>query len=566
MLVAVSVGCHLSAREEARSGIRFRNAGTRAGVNGITICGKQRKTSVIEVNGGGVCWLDYNNDGLLDLYVVNGGTLEDLSSERKGGRSSHHNYLYRNNGDGTFTDVTEKAAIGAFRWGTGCAAADYNNDGFTDLFLANIGESNLFRNNGDGTFTDVAKSAGVSGGFQWHTGAAFADYDGDGHLDLYVSAYVDLPQMFETQKQCPWQGMQVFCGPGGLKGAPDRLYHNNGDGTFTDVTRQAGVEDRDLLYGLTVTFEDFDNDGRPDLFVANDRGRNYLYHNLGNGKFEESGETWGVAYPIEGKAQANMGVAVGDYDHNGTMDLLVTTFSQDHFTLFHNTGKRLFFDVSGETGIASATHPFLGWGAVFADLDNDGWLDLFTSNGHVYPEAEKANGVMEKYLQRPLVFRQSTPGVFTEVGRQSGLAGLPAFSSRGAAYADFDNDGDIDMVYTNLDAPPTILENVSNPQHWVTVRTIGTRSNRDGIGARVKLTAGDLVQYASVRSGESYLSGNDPRVHFGLGQKSNIDGLEIRWPSGQVERLRSVPLDRIVSIEEGKGITQVLEARKQLAK
>ncbi len=566
LVLVTAVGLHLIASEEARSSIRLRDAGARAGLNGITICGKQRKTSVIEVNGSGVCWLDYNNDGLLDLYVVNGGTLEDLNAQSNGGRSSHHNYLYRNNGDGTFTDVTEKAGVEAFRWGTGCAAADYDNDGFTDLFLSNIGESNLYRNNGDGTFTDVAKSAGVSGGFQWHTGAAFADYDGDGRLDLYVPAYIDLLQMLEAQKQCPWQGMQVFCGPGGLKGAPDRLYHNNGDGTFSDVTRQAGMEDRDLLYGLTATWEDFDNDGRPDLVVANDRGRNYLYHNLGNGKFEEAGETWGVAYPIEAKAQANMGIAVGDYDHNGTMDLLVTTFSQDHFTLYHNTGKRLFFDVSGETGIASATHPFLGWGAFFLDLDNDGWLDLFTSNGHVYPEAEKAHGVMEKYVQRPLVFRQSTPGVFTEVGRQSGLAGLPLFSSRGAAYADFDNDGDIDIVYTNMDAAPTLLENVSSPQHWVTIRTIGTRSNRDGIGARVKLTAGDLVQYATVRSGESYLSGNDLRVHFGLGQKSSINGLEIRWPSGQIDRLRRVPLDRILIVEEGKGITQVIEARKHLAK
>jgi hypothetical protein len=326
---------------------------------------------------------------------------------------------------------------------------------------------------------------------------------------------------------------------------------------------------------------DLDNDGWKDLVVARSNvldniaqisqhfryaEPNSVFRNLGNGKFEEAGETWGVAYPIEGKAQANMGVAVGDYDHNGTMDLLVTTFSQDHFTLFHNTGKRLFFDVSGETGIAPATHPFLGWGAFFADLDNDGWLDLFTSNGHVYPEAEKAHGVMEKYIQRPLMFRQSTPGVFTEVGRQSGLAELPLFSSRGAAYADFDNDGDIDIAYTNMDAAPTILENVSSPQHWVTIRAIGTRSNRDGIGARVKLTAGDLVQYASVRSGESYLSGNDPRVHFGLGQKSSIEGLEIRWPSGQIDQLRSVPLDRILIVEESKGITQVLEPRKRLAK
>jgi hypothetical protein len=246
------------------------------------------------------------------------------------------------------------------------------------------------------------------------------------------------------------------------------------------------------------------------------------------------------------------------------MDIFVTAFSQDHYTLYHNTGKQLFFDVSGETGLASATHPFLGWGTFFADLDNDGWLDLFTANGHVYPEAEKASGVLEKYAQRPLLFRQAAPGVFTEGGLQSGLAGLPVYPSRGAAYVDFDNDGDIDIAYTNLDAPPTLLENVTNTSHhWATIKTIGTRSNRDGIGARLKLTAGNLVQYASVRSGESYLSGNDPRVHFGLGQKNKIDGLEIRWPSGQVERLQTVPVDRILIVEEGKGIMRVLEPRKQ---
>lgn len=559
---AIFVVIRLSATEQPRPEIRFRETGARAGIKGITVCGKEQKTSIIEVNGSGVCWLDYNNDGLLDLYVVNGGTLEDLEAEKKGGRSSHHNYLYRNNGDGTFTDVTEKAGVGGWRWGAGCAAADYNNDGFTDLFVSNLGENFLFRNNGDGTFTDVARAAGVDGGFNWHTGATFGDYDGDGKLDLYVSGYADLAQMFEPQKTCPWRGMEVFCGPGGLKGAPDHLYHNNGDGTFSDVTRQAGVEDRDLLYGFTAAFEDFDNDGRPDLFVANDRGRNYLYHNLGGGKFEEVGETWSAAYPVEGRPQANMGVAIGDYDHNGTMDVFVTTFSQDHFTLYHNSGKRLFFDVSGETGIASATHQFLGWGTFFADFDNDGWLDLFTANGHVYPEAEKAKGAIERYTQRPLLFRQSAPGTFTEIALRAGIASVPVYSSRGAAFADFDNDGDLDIVYTNMGAAPILLENVTaRVHHWVTIKTIGTRSNRDGIGARLKLTAGGLVQYGAVRSGESYLSGNDPRVHFGLGRIGKIDELEIRWPSGQVEKIGSVPVDRILTVEEGKGIIRALERR-----
>jgi hypothetical protein len=353
--------------------------------------------------------------------------------------------------------------------------------------------------------------------------------------------------------------MQVYCGPTGLKGAPDALYRNNGDGTFSNVTREAGVEDRDLLNGFTASFEDFDNDGKLDIFVANDLGRNYLYRNVGDGKFEEVGELWGVAYPIEAKPQANMGVAIGDYDRNGTMDIFVTTFSHDHYTLYKNTGKHIFIDVSTETGIGLPTYPFLGWGTFFADLDNDGWLDLFIANGHVYPEVDKVGEFKEKFAQRPLVFRQSSPGLFTEVGMRTGLAGVKTYSSRGAAYADFDNDGDIDVIYTNLDAPPTLLENITNStNHWITVKTVGTRSNRDGIGARLKVKAGDLVQYATVRSGESYLSANDPRVHFGMGNKSEIDELEIRWPSGAIDTLQNIQSDQILTVQEGKGIIQTL--------
>jgi hypothetical protein len=537
--------------------IRFREISQKAGITGITVSGRPGGAALIEANGSGVCWLDYDNDGWLDLYVVNGATLDDLPAAARGAGTPYRNYLYHNNGNGTFTDVTEKAGVAGRRWGTGCAAADYDNDGRVDLFVANIGECLLYRNNGDGTFTDVARKAGVAGGLNWHTGAAFGDYDGDGRLDLYVAGYVELSEMLAPQKRCSWRGVQVFCGPGGFRGAPDALYHNNGDGTFSDVTRAAGVEDRDLLYGLTVSFEDFDNDGRPDIFVANDRGRNYLYHNLGNGKFEETGETWGAAYPVEGRPQANMGVALGDYDHNGATDIFVTAFSQDHYTLYQNTGNRLFLDVSSETGIASVTHAFLGWGVFFADFDNDGWLDLFAANGHVYPEVDRARGFSEGFAQRPLLFRQASPGIFLEVGLRSGLGAVSRHSSRGSAWADFNNDGNVDIVYTNLHAAPTLLENITNTaHHWIAIKTAGTRSNRDGIGAKATVRAGGLVQHASVRSGESYLSCNDPRMHFGLGPHRQIDEIEIRWPSGRVDRLRNVPADRIVTIQEGGAILQ----------
>ena len=350
----------------SHSQILFREIGASARISGITVCGACRKSQIVEVNCGGLCWLDYDNDGLLDLFVTTGATLEELQAIRLGQPGKHRNYLYRNNGNGTFSDVTEKARVPGYGWASGCAAADYDNDGYVDLLVTNLGENLLYRNKGDGTFTEVAKKAGVSGGFNWHTGAAFGDYDGDGYLDLYVSSYLDLDEALDDQKKCDWKGLQVYCGPRGMKGAADTLYRNNRDGTFADVTRQAGVEDREPLYGFTASFEDFDNDGKPDIFVANDLGRNYLYHNLGNGKFEEVSELWGIAYPIEANAQANMGVAIADYDQNGTLDVFVTTFSDDHYTLYRNAGKQMFIDVSTETGVGPITIPFMGWGTFFA--------------------------------------------------------------------------------------------------------------------------------------------------------------------------------------------------------
>jgi len=518
---------------------------------------------VLEVNCGGVCWFDYNDDGLLDLFVTSGATVDELRAIRKGQSAGHRDYLYRNNGDRTFTDVTERSGVAGLGWASGCAAADYDNDGHVDLFVSNVGESFLYRNRGDGTFSEEARKAGVSGGFDWHTGAAFGDFDGDGWLDLYVAAYVDLQQVLDYQKQCTWKGLPTYCGPRGMRGAPDKLYRNNRDGTFSDVTIQAGVQDRDLLYGFTVSFEDFDNDGKPDIFVANDLGRNYVYHNLGNGKFEEVGTLWGMAYPIEGNPQANMGIALGDYDRDEMMDAFVTTFSDDHYTLYHNNRKQMFMDVSSEANLAAVTFPFLGWGTFFADLDNDGWLELFAVNGHIYSVIDQVPNSKQKFAQRPLLFRQSKPGIFSEIGVNTGLERLDNYSSRGAAYADFDNDGDLDIIYTSLGATPTLLENTTPPiNNWITIQTKGTQSNRDGIGARLKLKAGEVTQIATVRSGESYLSGNDPRIHFGLGSRAVVDALEVRWPSGQVDHLGTIEANQFLTVQEGRGIVSAKRQRQ----
>lgn len=542
------------------SGPRFRDVTDKAGIRAVIVSGGAKKNYVLEVNGSGACWFDYNNDGYIDLYLVNGSTVKDLQAHE--GQPPGHNFLYRNNGNGTFTDVTEAAHVAGRGWGFGCVAADYDNDGNTDLFVTNYGQNILYHNNGDGTFSDVTARAGVGGGDIWHTGAAFGDYDKDGHVDLYVSGYLDFNARKPKIKTCQYRGLDVnACGPLGYQGAPDVLYHNNGDGTFTDVTRKAGVVDRGPYFGFTVIFDDFDNDGYPDIFVANDSNPNYLYRNKHDGTFEEIAITSGVAFNADGKEMSSMGVAVGDYDNDGLMDLFITTFANDNYVLFHNEGGGFFSDVSYPSGVGEATIPNLGWATFFIDYDNDGYQDLFAANGHVYPEVDgKLN---ERYRQPLLLFKNMGNGKFRETTRETELRELAPRSARGGAYCDYDNDGDIDILISNIDDRPVLLENDGgNRSNWLELKLVGTTSNRSAIGAAVKVVAGDLVQYDHVRAGGSFISGNDLRLHFGLGNRRLVGLLEIQWPSGKVQQLRDIEANRILTIRENGGIVGALPNKK----
>jgi hypothetical protein len=552
LIAACLIAACLVGTQAETSGVHFIDLTEKAGIKAQIIAGSTQKDYVLEVNGSGVCWLDYNGDGYTDLYLVNGSTLPELQSGKP--LAPHRNYLYRNNGNGTFTDVTEGAHVAGSGWGFGCVAADFDNDGNTDLFITNFGSNILYRNNGNGTFSDVTAKARVAGGNIWHAGAAFGDYDGDGRLDLYVSGYLDFDIRHPEKKTCDYRGVQVHaCGPLGYRGAPDALYHNNGDGTFTDVTERAGVKDTNLYFGFAVIFDDLDGDGKPDIFVANDSNPNYLYRNQGNGTFEEIGIQSGVAMNVDGKEMSSMGVAVGDYDHDGRMDLFVTTFANDNYVLYHNDGRGFFSDVSYPAGLGEPTIPWLGWATFFLDYDNDGWTDLFAANGHVYPEMDGKS--TEKYRQPLQLFRNLGNGKFTEVSRDVGLSAMPWRSARGGAYCDFDNDGDLDILVSNIDDHPQLLENGGgNRANWIELKLIGSKSNRDAVGAQIKIQAGSLVQYDHVRAGGSFLSNNDPRVHFGLGGEKTVGAIEIRWPSGAVQELHGIPANQIIAIQEGVGI------------
>jgi hypothetical protein len=506
------------------------------------------KKYIAESMGGGVALFDYDNDGYLDIYFVNSLTV-DLAKSRQKTVSA----LYHNNGNNTFTDVTAMAGVGDVGFGMGVAAGDYNNDGFVDLYVTSLGPNHLFRNNRNGTFTDETVKARV-GDPRWSTGAAFVDYDKDGKLDLFVSNYVgfdfnNLPE-FGVGRTCQFKGVPVQCGPRGLPGAGDSLYHNNGDGTFTDVSKKAGVSDPNGYYGLGVICSDFDEDGFVDIFVANDSTPNFFYHNNGDGTFKELGFTSGTAVNGSGSEQGCMGVTLGDYDHDGMLDLFITNFDDEYNVLYHNDGRNSFTDVSFKAKVAEISLPYVGWGTRFFDYDNDGWVDLFVANGHVYPQRGQ-------YRQRQLLHHNNRDGTFSEVASQAGSTLMEERVGRGAAFGDIDNDGDVDVVVGDLDGGPQLLRNDGgNANSAILIKLVGGKSGRDGIGARVKVVAGDLVQIDEVRSGGSYLSQSDLRLHFGLHKATKIDVVEVRWPSGVIDRIANLEANKLLTISEGKGVIQ----------
>src|SRR3989440_2236369 len=518
--------------------------------------GSPDKKTILETVGSGVALVDYDNDGWLDIYLLNGSTIAAL----KGKETPPRAITSHNNAEGSFSEATEKAGVANQRWGFGVAVGDYDNDGWPDIYVANYGKNRLYHNNHDGTFTDVAEKAGVALG-GWSTGPTWGDYDHDGLLDLFVPGYLkfDLEhppiagQGLIPANFCQFRGIAVMCGPRGLPGEPDHLFHNNGDGTFTDVSVKAGVSDPSGYYGLAAVFVDVDDDGWVDLAVANDSVPNYLYRNPRHGAFEDISYASGFALSEDGREQASMGIAVGDYNRDGKVDLFTTTFSDDYKNLYRNDGAGGFTDVTYRAGLGGPTIPFLAWGTGLLDFDNDGLLDIFIVNGHVYPEVDRQNWGTT-WAERPQLFRNLDGSRFEEVPPATGSGLADVITGRGAAFGDLFNTGQIDVVINNIDATPTLLRNVvKNGNHWLTLKLIGgPKSPRDAIGAKVFFTAGGVRQLAEVVSGGSYSSSSDPRVHFGLGSATKVDKIEIHWPSGTRQKATVPGIDRIVTIEEGK--------------
>jgi len=539
--------------------VLFKDIARQAGLTSWKhVMGTPEKKFIIEANGSGVCLLDYDNEGWLDIYLVNGSTYDAESGKAAPPKAA----LFHNNHDGTFTNVAEKAGVANGRWGFGCSVADYDNDGWPDIYVSNFGKNRLYHNNHDGTFTDVAEKAGVALG-NWSTGATWGDYDGDGRLDLFVPGYVhyDLANPPASGDKgvaysfCQFRGENVMCGPRGLQGEPDHLFHNNGDGTFTDVSEKAGVADKNGYYGLTSLFVDVNNDGRPDLLVGNDSTPNYLYLNKGDGTFEDISYASGYALNENGRETATMGIAAGDYQNNGLVDLYNTTFSDDYNPLYRNDGDANFTDISYQLGIAEPTVPFLGWGTAFFDYDNDGWKDLIVANGHVYPIVDKEPWGTS-FAQRPLLFHNIDGKKFELMPAVEGTALAQTYVGRGLAVGDLFNDGKLDVVINVMDGAPALLRNVSpDKHHWIEFKLIGgAKSPRDAVGATVYLTASKMRQRGDVLSGGSYASTSDPRLHFGLGDATIIEEIEVHWPSGATERFPAPQIDRIVTLKEGQGM------------
>jgi len=535
------------------SAVSFADVTRASGIDFHLTCGGLEKRYIIESMCGGVAVFDYDNDGWMDIFLVNGSTLEDVRAGK-----CHPDQLYRNNHDGTFTDVSAKAGITHCGWGFGLAVGDYDNDGWEDLYITYLDGAVLYHNNGDGSFTDVTAKAGVGNTGRWGTSAAFGDYDNDGNLDLYVANYVDLDldnlPAFGQGPFCTYRGIAVSCGPRGLKGGRDRLYHNNGDGTFTDVTEKDKLNiDPGSYYGMGVLWLDYDLDGCLDLYVANDSSPSLLYHNDCKGNFTEVGAEAGVAYSADGREQAGMGIDSADYDLDGWPDIAKTNFSDDTNNLYHNDHTGQFTDLAGSTGFGPVSVPFLGFGVKFFDFDNDGWQDIFVANGHVNPQVDQHSfGVT--YAERPLLFRNLKDGKFTEIGLSAGVHLSRRYVARGTATADFLNNGSEDLLITVLDGSPVLLRSQSTKGHWLRIKLVGKKTNRDGFGARVEVKAGNLKQSAEVRANSSFESASDPRLHFGLGAATRVHSIAVHWPSGRVDNIGSQAADQELLIEEGNGV------------
>ncbi len=533
--------------------VRFVDLAEKAGVAiTVTFGGVQTKQYIIETTGTGVAIFDYDNDGWPDLFVVNGTTLEGSPAGK-----APTNHLFHNNHDGTFTDVTEKAGLAATGWGQGVCVGDYDNDGWEDLFLTYYGRNRLYHNNGNGTFTDVSEKAGVAGTrTRWGTGCAFVDYDRDGLLDLVVANYVDFDLSTAPKPgegvSCQWKGVAVMCGPRGLKPDTNILYHNRGNGTFEDVTAAAHIDRTPGHYCFSVSTLDYNNDGWPDIYVACDSTPSILYRNNHDGTFTDVGVTAGAALNEDGREQAGMGSTVADFDGDGLLDIFRTDFSDDTPALYRNNGDGTFSDVTFAAGLGLHTQ-YLGWGTMFVDVDNDGWPDILVVNGHVYPEVD-THKLGSEYREPRLLFRNNGNGTFTDITGSAGPGFAARDSGRGLAVGDLWNDGRMSALITNMNSKVALLVNQArNENHWICLRLVGTRSNRDGIGARVQAWAGKRTFVDEVRSGSSYISSNDMRIHFGLGAATAVDVVELRWPSGLKERFEHLVANQIHTLKEGTG-------------
>ena len=530
----------------------FEDIAQQAGLN-VSHISSPEKRYIIESVSGGIGLIDCDNDGKLDIIAVNGSKVDRY--RQHGGDPMIT--LYHQDADLKFTDITKQAGLNRVGWGMGVAVADYDNDGLPDIYVTGYGGNALYHNLGNCKFEDVTDKAGVAvGGLS--LGAAWADYDRDGHVDLFVSRYVHvemdkLPELGSDQKFCQFRGVQVQCGPWGMQGETDFLFHNRGDGTFEDVSKKAHVDDPKRYYGMGAVWGDYDNDGWPDLYVADDAGPNYLYRNKHDGTFEEVGLMMGADLSGDGQELGSMGVDMGDYDHKGRLDIFVTEFVDQSDTLYHNNGTD-FADVSWNSKIAQPSHPYVGWGTGFFDMDNSGWLDIFVANGHVYPQVDTIPNAAH-FRQPMLLFRNKHDGSFDEMGAAVGFADIPLQSRRGAAFGDLNNDGCVDIVTLNVGAPPSLLLNhCQNGNHRVLFKLLGTKSNRLAIGARVTVKAGGITQFSEVKGGSGYISQNDLRQHFGLGANATMEEVRVRWPNGESEVFQDIAADFIYTIVEGQGI------------